>query len=385
MHVLWKSLKVLFGLVGGLAVLFVVVSVVYIQMVDYDSTVVAWPEEEDFKDPVPWVPDDPKRVRILSIDGGGIHGIVSLELLKFLEQQSGKPISELFDVFAGPSTGSIISTALLIPDDTGKPQYSVEDVIEQYESLGTTILSAPLYHQMLTLNGLLGPRLLNHSKIVVDHKLFGGHRFGDLLRPTLVPLYSRSKAGFVTFRNWDKTESNIKLGALIAAATSVPTYFPAMQLSGHEDYSGLYADALFILNNPAHAAFLHALERYPDAEFVIVSLGVKQADVVSEEWGVKGGLFQWLMPIFSMVLQGQSDLTAQDLSRMATIKESFKLDFFSLAPELPLDIGPMDASKDNIAQMRSLTSAYIEKNRSELEEIVALLTGGEQKQTAASK
>ena len=385
MHVLWKSLKVFVALVGGLAVLFFVVSLVYIQTVEYDSSVVAWPEEEDFKDPVPWVPDDPKRIRILSIDGGGIHGIVSLELLKFLEQQSGKPISELFDVFAGPSTGSIISTALLVPDDDGKPQYAVDDVIKLYESLGQTILSAPLYHQVLTLNGLLGPRLLNHSKIVVDHKLFGDHRFGDLLRPALVPLYSRSKAGFVSFRNWNKTESNVKLGALIAAATSVPTYFPAMQLSGHEDYGGLYADALFILNNPAHAVFLHALERYPDSEFVIVSLGIKQADIVSEEWGVKGGLFQWLMPIFSMVLQGQSDLTAEDLDRLATIKSTFKLNFFPLAPELPLNLSPMDASKDNIAQMRVLTDAYIEKNRSKLEKIIPLLTGGEQRQTAASK
>jgi uncharacterized protein len=52
--------------------------------------------------------------RILSIDGGGIRGIIPAMVLAWLERHTGKPAASLFDLIAGTSTGGILA-----PDPTG--------------------------------------------------------------------------------------------------------------------------------------------------------------------------------------------------------------------------------------------------------------------------
>jgi patatin-like phospholipase/acyl hydrolase len=49
--------------------------------------------------------------KILSIDGGGIRGIIPACTLVALEQQVGKPVRECFDFVAGTSTGALIAAA----------------------------------------------------------------------------------------------------------------------------------------------------------------------------------------------------------------------------------------------------------------------------------
>ena len=51
--------------------------------------------------------------RILSLDGGGIKGLVQLEILMQLEKSTGRRITDLFDWIIGTSTGGIITLALV--------------------------------------------------------------------------------------------------------------------------------------------------------------------------------------------------------------------------------------------------------------------------------
>ena len=79
------------------------------------------------------------KTRILSIDGGGIKGIVPAVVLKHLEkylkQLSNNPdvrIVDYFDLFSGASTGAIIIAGLLSPDNQDRPKYTAEEIIELY-------------------------------------------------------------------------------------------------------------------------------------------------------------------------------------------------------------------------------------------------------------
>jgi predicted acylesterase/phospholipase RssA len=373
LRLVWRLIKLTLLSLGALLVVFAAAAFVYSRIVTYESELIAWPAESDFIQPVTWQPRNPKHIRILSINGGGILGVVDLEILKYLETKSGQPIADLFDFVSGPSTGAIITAGLLLPDKTGKPKYSAQALIDAYTDLARQILGSPLYHRVLTLNGLLGPRLLNHTKVILVHQLFGDAQFGDLIRPAMIPVFSRSSGGLEVFRNWDRREANVYLAPLISATTAVPTFFPAVQLEDHNHHAGLYSDAAFVLNNPAELAFLHALERYPDADFTIVSLGTSSRDLVTLDQGVYGGTLDWIGPLLSMIFTGQNDVALSALARLETIHLPFKLDTFRIAPKIDWRWNSMDGSDANIARLKRASTDYIAKNHSELDRVLTEL------------
>ena len=54
-------------------------------------------------------------IRVLSIDGGGIRGIIPATWLMKLEELTGRHTSDLFDIMVGTSTGGVIVLGLACP------------------------------------------------------------------------------------------------------------------------------------------------------------------------------------------------------------------------------------------------------------------------------
>ncbi|PWA67841.1 acyl transferase/acyl hydrolase/lysophospholipase [Artemisia annua] len=73
-------------------------------------------------------------ITILSIDGGGVRGIVPATLLTFLETKlqeidgPNAPIADYFDVIAGTSTGGLMTTMLAAPNEQNRPLYAARDI-----------------------------------------------------------------------------------------------------------------------------------------------------------------------------------------------------------------------------------------------------------------
>ena len=51
--------------------------------------------------------------RILFLDGGGMKGLIQIEILSQLEEHTGRKVTELFDWIVGTSTGGIVALALV--------------------------------------------------------------------------------------------------------------------------------------------------------------------------------------------------------------------------------------------------------------------------------
>ena len=77
--------------------------------------------------------------RVLSIDGGGIRGLIPAIICERIEHWAKEPIHKLFDLVAGTSTGGIIAMGLACPPH-GKPASEMTDL---YRNGGKSIFSNP--------------------------------------------------------------------------------------------------------------------------------------------------------------------------------------------------------------------------------------------------
>src|ERR1700733_16299542 len=86
-------------------------------------------------------------VKILSIDGGGIRGIIPALVLAEIEKRTGRPIACLFDLIAGTSTGGILALGLSIPKTPPAPLYAASQLFEMFAHEGGRIFSSRLFHK----------------------------------------------------------------------------------------------------------------------------------------------------------------------------------------------------------------------------------------------
>lgn len=75
-----------------------------------------------------------RKYKVLSIDGGGIRGIIPATILAAIEEETGKQIHEMFDLIVGTSTGGILALALTKPDPD-----SAKKLLEDYRKEGKDI------------------------------------------------------------------------------------------------------------------------------------------------------------------------------------------------------------------------------------------------------
>ncbi len=86
---------------------------------------------------------------ILSIDGGGIRGIIPATILVEIEKFSREPVANLFNLIGGTSTGGILALGLTKPKlgTDNVPQYSAQDLLELYTEKHQQIFRKNIYYQ----------------------------------------------------------------------------------------------------------------------------------------------------------------------------------------------------------------------------------------------
>ncbi|MCO5598027.1 hypothetical protein L7F22_052116 [Adiantum nelumboides] len=74
---------------------------------------------------------------ILSMDGGGMRGLATVQMLRRLEAGTGKRIHEMFDLICGTSTGGMLAVAL------GIKRMTLDECEEIYTKLGKLVFAQP--------------------------------------------------------------------------------------------------------------------------------------------------------------------------------------------------------------------------------------------------
>lgn len=248
---------------------------------------------------------DQEYIRILAIDGGGVYGLLPAHVLKYVEEKAQKPITELFDVVMGTSTGALLSVLLTVPGKENQPKYSARDVIDIYNEDGKWIFYSPWYHRILTLNGWIGPKYMTKERSRIFHKYLGNLYFDQLMNNVVIPAYGVNEREPLLFINWKEKsmeDINFAVSDLLMGAVSPPGFFPSVVFGSRQDRFVLADGAIFV-NNPALAATLIAMKVYPNKKYILVSLGTGETKIEPQKADavIDWGDIQWgeeIVPVF---------------------------------------------------------------------------------------
>lgn len=301
-----------------------------------------------------------KRV-VLSIDGGGIRGIIPALVLYAACQHDGRCLDDV-SLFAGTSTGGIIATGLYAGVEPGK-------LVDLYATEGPPIFSrSPLQYARSGL-GYFGPASKYRadalsaalSAVLRGKTLSRGCGAARLLVPTYCiqlpyPMdldhdgvaESRSPVFFKTTDAVNSQTWDFSLVSVARATSAAPTYFPAAHIVNGEGAMFTCVDGGVFANNPAMCAYAEARHLWPADDIVVISMGtgtMVEPIAGSGDWGPP----QWLPHIFTVFMDGAADTVSYQLRTV--LGERF------LRVDVPLQgVDPAfdDASPQNIERLKTL-------------------------------
>jgi len=169
--------------------------------------------------------------RILSLDGGGIRGLVAARMLAAIEKQINQPLNEYFDLIAGTSTGSILASAIA----TGRTSAESVEIYKRTSSIIFPYKSRFSLKRipLLLKYGLSAPKYSDSGLVQSLQETFSNTTLFDVTSPLLLIIsYDTISREPIIFKSWrkDKDYGNIPLWEACLCSSSAPTYFPAHKL-----------------------------------------------------------------------------------------------------------------------------------------------------------
>ncbi|TAE11500.1 MAG: patatin [Bacteroidetes bacterium] len=338
-----------------------------------------------------------KLFRILSIDGGGIRGILPAQILVALEKKlqartnnSQARIADYFDLIAGTSTGGILTCAYLMPDknNPARPRYSAKEAVDFYLENGGNIFSTATYQFMLSMGGITDERYSEKPIESALMKYFGDTQLSELIRPCLVTSYDvyESKAHFFRQHAAKDTEGRNYLVRDVARATSAaPTYFEAAKITSTSQITYPLIDGGVFANNPTLCAYAEAHSIKTDGvkthrtadDLFIFSLGTGSASKRKlEHKNVKDwGAIEWIKPLIDIMMSGVSQTVHYQLRQIYSAIGKAE-QYVRIEPDIYNASAEMDeASPKNLNALREagMRNAEAEENNLKLDNIVTIL------------
>ena len=335
-----------------------------------------------------------KKIKILSIDGGGIRGIIPGVILTYLEKRlqqitaTNLKIGDFFDFVAGTSTGGILACLYLVPGEDGKAKYSANDAVQLYAKDGQEIFARSFFEKNIFYSLLRPKYRVEHLEKYLG-QFFGDVKLNQLIKPCLITAYEIAQRSAVLFTSADANDSlrNFFVRDVARATSAAPTYFSPAHIQSDEGQFFSLTDGGVYANNPALCAYAEARKikfktLFNDAkadcpsanDMLIVSIGT---GTVKKQYHYEdfenAGTVKWLEPIIDILMAANSETVDYQLTKMyETLSAADSEDYHRIEPPLFEACPEMDdASPENLEKLKQAGLYYTEKNEKLLEEIAA--------------
>ncbi|GAV82040.1 Patatin domain-containing protein [Cephalotus follicularis] len=290
-------------------------------------------------------------ITVLSIDGGGIRGIIPGTMLAFLEDQLQKldgeeaRIADYFDVIAGTSTGGLVTAMLTAPNEQNRPLFAAKDINDFYLEHCPKIFpqnSSAFASATKLVKSLHGPKYDGKYLHTLLKEKLGDTLLHQTLTNVVIPTFDIKRLQPIIFSSYQvkKTPTiDAPLSDICIGTSAAPTYLPAHYFET-KDSTGKVREFNLIdggvaANNPALVAISEVTKEItrgnPDffpikptdyGRFLVVSLGTGAAKF-EEKYDAKEaaswGLLGWLTsdgstPLIDVFTESSSDMVDFHLS-----------------------------------------------------------------------
>ncbi len=287
---------------------------------------------------------------ILSVDGGGIRGIIPAIILAEIEKRTRKRVAEIFDLMAGTSTGGIVIAGLCKKD---KPQYSTNDLVEFYREYGPYIFKSSFFRRSILSWFNCAQYPYKNIEFVLD-KYFGDDTLQNTLNNVLLTSYDIQNNCPFFFKSWK--EGNIKLKDALRAATAAPTYFAPKYLKiNHKEM--VLVDGGVFANNPAACAYASGKRLFPNDDILLLSVGTGRTDR-SIANSKRLGKIGWIKPLLHVMFASSLDAVNYQLDQVIADK------YIRVQSQLKIASPDMDnITSKNIKSLQQEANAMIEDNQ----------------------
>ncbi|KAF9622477.1 hypothetical protein IFM89_031881, partial [Coptis chinensis] len=290
-------------------------------------------------------------VTILSIDGGGIRGIIPGTILAFLESELQKldgedaRLADYFDVIAGTSTGGLVTAMLTAPNENNRPLYAAKDITPFYLENSSKIFpqrSGLLSSVINLFTSISGPKYDGQYLRSLTRDELGETRLHQTLTNVVIPTFDIKRLQPTIFSSYEvKIDAALdaRLSDICISTSAAPTYLPAhyfenIDLQGNSIEFNL-VDGGVAANNPALVAIsemtkqiLHENSDFAPIQpldytrFLVISLGTgaaKTQEKYDASMAAKWGILGWLTadgstPLVEVFTQSSADMVDYHIS-----------------------------------------------------------------------
>ncbi len=283
---------------------------------------------------------------ILSLDGGGIKGVVPLKILSHIQKQisamdSDVDISSWVDLFSATSTGSIIGGALMLRDEDGKAKFSPNNLLDIYCKRGEQIFSKNV--------GVDPQNSMYPLSFVLNH-FFGDYTIAELHKRFLFVSYDLNSDSQYLFTDTADRFRDLPLSKIMIACSAFPGIYPPLKLG-----ELLLADGIVAAKNPSELAYNYARMFYPNDPIILLSIGTGQTEFTE-------------MDIIDREMERVHD------NMLNLSNEDDNLLYFRFQPNLKDPMGSeSDSNKENIESLLLDTENYINSHQADFQRLFSLM------------